>query len=179
METFIQCAVPFGTQQGSIRSQFILSQDNILIGAKGNAVLCDFGFSRIRHEITRTRTLIRGGGHLRYLAPELLLHSHKFRTTQASDIYSLGMTFLTLVTLELPFAGLGHEYEAKRAAEQRIRPERPQKMNLASTAENTMWILLETMWRHEPEKRPGTLGVNDRLNEIFLCRSLRSGSGFA
>ena len=52
-------------------TQNVIKQGNILINGERNAVLCDFGFSCIRHEVTRTHTMIREGGRLRYLAPEL------------------------------------------------------------------------------------------------------------
>jgi len=81
------------------------------------------------------------------------------------------MTFLSLVTLDLPFADRVHEYEAWRAAEQRTRPQRPENMNLMPTEQNLMWELLESMWRHEAEERPDAFGVNDRLNEIFSYRN--------
>lgn len=147
--------------------QSIATQGNILIDANGNAVLCDFGFSRIHHEIARTHTLIRDGGHLRYRAPELSSHPQKLRSTQASDIYSLGMTFLSLVTLDPPFADREYDYQAREAAEQRIRPQLPNNMNLMPTEQDPMWELLESMWRHEAEERPDAFDVNGRLNEIF------------
>ena len=153
-----------------------MKQENILIDAKGKAVLCDFGFSRIRHETTRTHTLIREGGRFRYLAPELSSGPFKFRTSQASDIYSLAMTFLTLLTLALPFSEINREFEAARAAEQGIRPQRPKKMNLMPAEENPMWDLLGHMWRHDPEKRVNAFSVDDQLKAVFFHRSLWSTS---
>lgn len=81
-------------------------KNNILIDANGRAVVCDFGLSRILHEVTRSRTRIQEGGHLRFLAPELSAgEDEKFRTTTASDVYSLGMALFELLTLEPPFSG--------------------------------------------------------------------------
>lgn len=39
--------------------------------ASGEPIICDFGLSRIRHEVTRTRTMIHEGGRTRFLVPEL------------------------------------------------------------------------------------------------------------
>jgi len=143
-------------------------QGNILIDANGKAVLCDFGFSRIRHEATRTHTTIREGGRLRFLAPELSSGPDKFRTSQASDIYSLAMTFLMLVTLALPFPEMDRELEAVRMAEQGIRPKQPERMNIPAGTEDRMWRLLGVMWQQEPKKRPDACGICETLQEIFV-----------
>jgi hypothetical protein len=82
------------------------------------------------------------------------------------------MTFLTLLTLALPFSETDREFQAVRAAEQGIRPKRPQKMNLLPGEENPMWELLEYMWQHEPEKRLDAFTVNDYLKAVFFYRSL-------
>lgn len=132
----------------------------MLIDIGGNALLCDFGFSRIRHEVTRTHTRIREGGHLRFLAPELTLGQEKFRTTQESDIYSLAMTFLALVTLAPPFAEYDREYAAMNAAHQGIRPQRPEFFK--DTVDH-LWCFMGRMWNQEPSERPVASDV-----ELFM-----------
>ena len=102
-----------------------LHKDNVLIDASGNALLCDFGLSRIRHEVTRTRTNIREGGRTRFMAPELLAGAEKFRTSPASDIFSLSMIFWNAWTRKLPFAELTNELKAEAAIRNGERPDRP------------------------------------------------------
>ena len=149
-------------------TQYVIKQDNILINGERNAVLCDFGFSRIRHEVTRTHTMIREGGHLRYLAPELSSGPDKFRTSSSSDIYSLAMTFLALVTLTSPFMEIDREFEAANLARQGIRPRRPMKLNVPPVAEDLLWSLLDDMWQQEPDQRPNASSVYEALNKIFV-----------
>jgi len=84
------------------------------------------------------------------------------------------MTFLTLLSLALPFAEIDREFEAARAAERGIRPKRPKKMNLMPAEENPVWEVLEHMWRHEPEKRADAFAVNEHLKGVFAYRSLWS-----
>ena len=166
-------------------TQNVIKQGNILINGERNAVLCDFGFSRIRHEVTRTHTMIREGGRLRYLAPELSSGPDKFRTSSSSDIYSLAMTFLALVTLTLPFMEIDREFEAANLARQGIRPRRPMKLNVPPVAEDLLWPLLDNMWQQEPDQRPSASSVYEALNEIFVepglsaSPALRRGSRFA
>ena len=105
-----------------------------MIDASGNALLCDFGLSRIRHEVTRTHTIIREGGRKRFLAPELLAGAEKFRTSSASDIFSLSMIFWNAWTRKLPFAELTNELRAEAAIRNGERPNRPTIASSATAA---------------------------------------------
>lgn len=87
------------------------------------------------------------------------------------------MTFLTFLTLALPFAEIKREFEAVRTAEQGIRPQRPPKINLSFGEEAPMWELLGYMWRHQPEKRLDASSVNDYLKAIFSYSMIRGHEG--
>ena len=131
-------------------------QGNVLVTAAGEALLCDFGLSRIHHDVTRTATNILEGGHRHYIAPELTSSaSETFRTTKSSDIYSLGMTFYSLVTLEIPFGNLPG-YDAMHQIKNGHRPGHPTVTNLSADLriEATVWSLIEEMWVHTPDTRP-------------------------
>lgn len=67
-------------------------QLNVLIDDGGNALLCDFGLSRIRADVTsRTATPNARGtaGSRNWMAPELLLGG---TPKKPSDIYAFAMT---------------------------------------------------------------------------------------
>ena len=121
------------------------------MNAEGEAVLCDFGLTRIKHEVTRTQTSIREGGRLRYLAPELAFGPESFRTTVKSDVYSLAMTFFHLSTLCAPFNKL-NEWAAADAARRRQRPEKRDPRFLAGSFD-VLWGLLKSMWAHDESAR--------------------------
>lgn len=132
----------------------------------GEAVLCDFGFSRVRHEVTRTRTAIREGGVARYLAPELSSGPEKFRTERSSDIYSMGMAFLAIATQSIPF-GDYPEHAAIAAAQRGERPSPLSSLvNLPEDCMEELWILMKEMWDHDPKRRPDAPEVAGRMCRI-------------
>jgi serine/threonine protein kinase len=138
--------------------------DNIMLDERGNIVLGDFGLSRIRHAQNRTHTIDRSGGKRRYLAPELYADLPQGRTTEASDVYSLAMTFLALATLEQPFSDVkGHAVAS--AAGCGNRPAKPSKTPLLTSGQiDRLWPLLEKMWSHLPADRPSIAQVECELN---------------
>ena len=135
--------------------------------------MCDFGFSRIRHEVTRTYTNIREGGRLRFLAPELSCGRETFRTTTASDVYSLAMTLFNLSTLCLPFEELDNEWAAAHAVRQGQRPRRVSAPRFLSGYFSMLWDLMVMMWDHDAPARPAAATATRRLREILgpLIRS--------
>ena len=139
-----------------------------MINAFGNAFLCDFGFSRIRHEITRTFTNIREGGRVRFLAPELLAGAERFRTSTASDVFSLSMTFYSTWARTLPFCESFNEYKVQKHIRKGQRPKRPTThIGLPAETEQGFWQLIVDMWAHEPSRRPSTDDMQRRLEAIF------------
>jgi len=91
----------------------ILHQDikpgNILLDAKGDAHLTDFGLARlVESESTVTRTL-EVLGTPSYMAPEQAAGDNA-KLTRATDVYGLGAVLYQLLTGHPPFAG-GTTYE--------------------------------------------------------------------
>jgi tetratricopeptide (TPR) repeat protein/predicted Ser/Thr protein kinase len=85
---------------------------NILLDAKGEPHLTDFGLARLlESESTVTRTL-EVLGTPSYMAPEQA-SGHNEQLTSATDVYGLGAVFYQLLTGHPPFAG-GTTYETVR-----------------------------------------------------------------
>ena len=82
-----------------------IKPSNLLLDAKGNIWITDFGLAKLEgaDELTRSGDFI---GTLRYSAPERL----EGRSDRRSDLYSLGVTLCELLTLE-PF--LPHKSRAE------------------------------------------------------------------
>ncbi|ODV92811.1 hypothetical protein CANCADRAFT_30849 [Tortispora caseinolytica NRRL Y-17796] len=73
--------------------------ENILLDEKGNAKLCDFGFTR---QVEARMLLETRCGTVSYLAPEMLKQGVKYNG-KAVDIWALGVILYALVTGQLPF----------------------------------------------------------------------------
>ena len=70
----------------------------MLIDDSGKAILCDFGLTRIRADVTSRTAKADGGimGSRNWMAPELLLGGS---LRKPSDIYAFGMTIYEVVYL--------------------------------------------------------------------------------
>src|SRR5262249_41308385 len=85
---------------------------NILIDAKGEPHLTDFGLARLvetESSVTRTLEML---GTPSYMAPEQASGNNRL-LTRATDVYGLGAVFYQLLTGHPPFAG-GTTYESIR-----------------------------------------------------------------
>lgn len=148
---------------------------NILIDCDGTPLLCDFGISRIRHEVTRSRTLLSPAGFSRALAPELGQHLMPnapasgvvFHTNEPSDIFSLGMAFWTLWNGRPAFSQFSSEGAIQEVCKGR-RPERPDRnVGLPVDRMESFWKLIQWMWAQEANERPTATAVLDELEQIF------------
>ena len=141
---------------------------NILVSNTGHSLLCDFGLSRIRHELSLTSTTIRQGGNNRFIAPEISPETDEIRVNEQSDIYSLAMTIYALGTKSPPFKDM----KPHRARNVAAKGERPSKHDSLGglTAEHTdlLWSLLERMWSQDPQLRPTVITARDEIAECGI-----------
>lgn len=138
---------------------------------KRQAVLCDFGLSRLRHEITRSKTMLKPGLTPRYAAPELpAINDEGFRTTEKGDIYSLSMTIYHFGFQERPFEHLNEEELVQKAVQNK---QRPQPSSHAVNLDAALWELINEMWAHSPEDRPNAREVATKVAKILGVSSGR------
>lgn len=97
-----------------------------------------------------------------------------FKTSEASDIYSLALVLFSAWSHNAPFVEYPSEYAAGAAARRGLRPTRPldsdQVLEEAPFKFMTMqrfWELLEEMWAHAISGRPHALYVEARMNALF------------
>ncbi|KAF8311895.1 kinase-like protein [Clavulina sp. PMI_390] len=141
-----------------------LHPGNVLLNEDGDPCICDFGLSRIRHEVSRTRTQRQDGGRVRFLAPELSDSPEtRFRTAWESDIYALAMLYFNVWSGERPFSSIKFEWQVCIAVVNGERPKRPahtaNRVTLPNRVEDLLWKLLHEMWDHDPHRRPGIQDV--------------------
>src|SRR6478752_1861623 len=99
---------------------------NILLGAKGEPHLTDFGLARlVETESTVTRTL-EVLGTPSYMAPEQAMGNNA-AVSSATDIYGLGAVLYQMLTGQPPFAG-GTTYETVKLLED-TEPRPPRLLN--------------------------------------------------
>ncbi|KAF8294750.1 kinase-like protein [Clavulina sp. PMI_390] len=148
-----------------------LHPGNVLIGGGINPLLCDFGRSRIRHDVSRGLTNHKDleGGRLRFLAPELWdSQSDHFCPTQASDVFALAMMYLNVWSNQLPFAEITINRQVTAALNGGLRPLEPTKaVSLDPETRENFWKLLGNMWAHQTIKRPSGNHVLEQLELIF------------
>ena len=126
-------------------------------------MLCDFGLSRIRHEVSRTHTTIHQGGRQRFIAPEIS-SGMESRINERSDIYSLAMTIYALGTRSMPFTRIANDMAACQAARAGERPQKPDSLGGLTVNDTAfLWVLMEGMWNHIPPLRPMVSTIRDEI----------------
>lgn len=113
--------------------------------------------------------MLHEGGRTRFLAPELSAGlTDRFRTSQASDTFSLSMTFLNIWTRQHPFFEIRKEQKVAASLRAGRRPKRPTSViKLMPDVEERLWGLLVDMWAQDPLNRPSSRMVRDKLESIF------------
>lgn len=150
----------------SVHAKGIIHRDikpeNILLVEQGEdknfVKLLDFGLARSESltRLTETGEIL---GTINYLPPERISRQEY---SAASDIYSLGVVFYEMVTLEKPFPGevpidiIKQIFEKEPIAPNKFRPEVPRELN---------GIILEMM-NKDPGKRPSEQALLEIVNPM-------------
>jgi WD40 repeat protein/serine/threonine protein kinase len=118
---------------------------NLLVDARGNTWVTDFGLSRFEGNpgLTLTGDLI---GTVRYMSPEQAL-GRNAEVDHRTDVYSLGVTLYELLTLQPAFAGEDRQEILRLIVSEDPKP--PRRINRAVPAE------LETIVLKAAAKAPG------------------------
>ncbi|KAJ6530021.1 kinase-like domain-containing protein, partial [Mycena vulgaris] len=138
---------------------------NILVEDSGRALLCDFGLSRIRSDITsRTTvgsTLIAGSRN--WMAPELMAGS---LPKMPSDIYAFGMTVYELYTDENPLSSIAPADFIELVFRLGVRPDRPEIEDVPKLTA-PLWALAQQCWLQESKVRPTAGQVHDKIVDLI------------
>ncbi|KAK1939917.1 putative serine/threonine-protein kinase [Phytophthora citrophthora] len=126
-----------------------------------SAKLCDFGLASLASHRPKplSVTEISALGAIRWKAPEVLLGSGP---TFASDIYSLGMCFIELLTGEYPWGTTMLDSVVKhKVTKQKMLPPFPEKID------DKGWNLITRMCCFDPEHRIKIGTVVNVVSEVL------------
>ena len=144
-----------------------IKADNIMLTAKGQAKVMDFGLAKLKGALKLTRTASTVGT-LGYMAPEQIQGEE---ADQRSDIFSFGVLLFEMLTGKLPFRG---EHEA--AMVYSIVNEEPQDITALKPDLSPLVVnLINRCLEKDPDDRYQTM--QDAVSE--LRRSLKRTSRFS
>ncbi|KLO11001.1 kinase-like protein [Schizopora paradoxa] len=141
-----------------------LKASNIMINANGDPLLADLKLLEFKEYYYSGPTEYDHiHSSVRWFAPEM-----PDGDSTHSDIYSLAMTVLELMTGQVPFNQTRRTTSVLIAATDGLRPERPTDPAVeARGLDDRLWDLMNRCWAQEPEDRPSIKEVNDELEAMW------------
>jgi serine/threonine protein kinase/tetratricopeptide (TPR) repeat protein len=160
-------AVHYAHQRGILHRD--IKPGNILLDAKGEPHLTDFGLARLLEgEGTVTRTLDTLGTPS-YMAPEQALGSNQL--TSATDVYGLGAVLYDLLTGHPPFAG-GTTYDTIRLLLE-TEPRQPRLWN-RKTDRDLDTICLKCLEKNPQRRYSSALALAEDLERWLRHEPIRA-----
>ncbi|MFL6597480.1 MAG: protein kinase domain-containing protein [Chthoniobacterales bacterium] len=161
-------AVHYAHQHGILHRD--IKPGNILVDAKGEPHLTDFGLARLTEtESTVTRT-IETLGTPSYMAPEQALGNNN-QLTSATDVYGLGAVLYHLLTGHPPFAG-GTTYDTIRLLLE-TEPRQPRLWNPKIDRDLTT-ICLKCLEKDPQRRYPSALALAEDLDRWLKHEPIRA-----
>jgi serine/threonine protein kinase/Flp pilus assembly protein TadD len=142
---------------------------NLLVDARGNLWITDFGLARLRNEtgLTRSGDLV---GTLRYMSPEQALGCPA-SVDHRTDVYALGATLYELLALHPVFEGRDRQELLRRIASEE--PYSPRRLNPAVPME--LETIVQKALQKEAQARYATaLELADDLRRFLEDRPIRA-----
>ncbi|KAJ6607941.1 kinase-like domain-containing protein [Mycena sp. CBHHK59/15] len=145
-----------------------LKVQNVLVDKQGTPCICDFGISKI---INRRGFTTASVGTAPYMAPELFFviddmtqRETSPTTTKSSDVYSLALLVLEILTSEPPKGRPSRPIVTTQVLAE-LRPKRAD-YNLEEVPDG-IWSVLDQCWALEPETRPTIANVSHEFALVF------------
>ena len=161
-------AVHYAHQRGILHRD--IKPGNILVDAKGEPHLTDFGLARLTEtESTVTRT-IETLGTPSYMAPEQALGNNN-QLSSATDVYGLGAVLYHLLTGHPPFAG-GTTYDTIRLLLE-TEPRQPRLWN-AKIDRDLTTICLKCLEKDPLRRYPSALALAEDLDRWLKHEPIRA-----
>ncbi|OCH92666.1 kinase-like protein, partial [Obba rivulosa] len=146
---------------------------NILIDARGEACLTDFGLATLSYS-NKLPTGSAGRGCLRYMAPELMdpesIGLGKATLSLQSDIYSFGMTMWEIFSGDIPFSDCRQDATVILRVCKGERPKRLLGTTTSAELPNGIWELIQRCWQPDPEKRPEVADILECVESVLVVQ---------
>ncbi|CAE6417995.1 unnamed protein product [Rhizoctonia solani] len=142
--------------------------ENILVSNDGVVKIGDFGNSILEEcSLRYSTTSNTGGGTVRWMAWELVHPmGPPVRKSVMTDIYSLAMTILEVMTGEKPYAEYKHDAAVLGALFRREVPNRPSQFGSNQHLGDERWALLLRCWHIDSSRRPASPMVFEVMKEL-------------
>ena len=160
-------AVHYAHQHGILHRD--IKPGNILIDAKGEPHVTDFGLARLVQEESNLTHTLDTVGTPSYMAPEQALGSSQL--TGATDVYGLGAVFYHLLTGQPPFAG-GTTYETIRLLLQ-TEPRPPRLWN-PKIDRDLATICLKCLEKNSERRYPTALALAEDLERWLKHQPIKA-----
>jgi serine/threonine protein kinase len=146
---------------------------NLLLDAKWDVKISDFGLTKFKEDIGRgNNNNGRVVGSLLWTAPEILSETPN-ADYMLADVYSFGVIMWEILMREQPYAGLSPAAVAVAVIRDRMRPPLPVIDATSSIGLAAYVGLISECWHHDPTMRPAFLDIMSRMAiEPQIRRSL-------
>ncbi|CAA7264551.1 unnamed protein product [Cyclocybe aegerita] len=162
-----------------------LKGGNILVDQSGNAIITDFGLSKVMEEMSDTMNMGTSffAGSTRWMAPELInaLVADEGvipSITTFSDVYAFASVCLELASGSLPYPHRSNDHAVTVDILRGIRPSRTAicLLKLDKEGEDGFWDLLDQCWNLDPKLRPTMAHMFSFLEVLETSRRIANGS---
>ncbi|CAE6533660.1 unnamed protein product [Rhizoctonia solani] len=150
-------------EQGIVHGD--LKPENVLISQDYTPKLTDFGNAALaEYTLQFTNSSTTQSMSVRWTAPEILKQETK--TTQAGDMFALGMITFEVITGILPYVGVSDPVAMFSIAAGKL-PERPQAHIPSGVKQaDRLWSAIASCWAYNPNERPKAQEIRSMMDGI-------------
>ncbi|AVK76566.1 serine-threonine kinase [Pandoravirus neocaledonia] len=142
---------------------------NLLLDAKWNVKVSDFGLTRFKSDLARAAGGDAAQGTVQWLAPEVLEDTADVDYMQA-DVYAFGIVLWEMATRSEPYAGMSPASIAVSVIRDDVRPPLP------TLAPADYVALVQECWHRDPVMRPAFVDIQRRLTDAIKHDASSSSS---
>ncbi|KAJ1305916.1 hypothetical protein OPQ81_010635 [Rhizoctonia solani] len=147
---------------------------NVLVSKDHTIKLGGFGNAQIsRNSVQFSESSDTRGMSFRWAAPELIMEESQGPTIY-TDVYSLGMTILEIISGTVPYNDLGSDMRVLASIIRRVLPRRPEQLSNDQIGGDILWSLLLRCWSVDPPDRPPASDVWEEIE--VLSTTAKDGS---